>query len=111
MRNDPFHRLFAHEQPDESVDLLFTFLSELTDLYFEAYQELIVRMVQEDNPPAIAPDKPPDLDNCNLDDKIPFQTHPTSSRAEPASPSPSFNARHTTPCHLQIGRNDAPEFA
>ena len=49
MLNDPLRRLFAHNLTDESVDLLFTFLSQLTDLCFEAYVEQIVRMAQEAN--------------------------------------------------------------
>jgi hypothetical protein len=72
MLNDPVRRLFAHDLTDESVDLLFTFLSQLTDLCFEAYEEQIVRMAQEANAMTTAPEKPPDLDDFELDDEIPF---------------------------------------
>lgn len=72
MRHDPFHHLFAHNLPDESVDLLFTFLSQLTDLCFQAYEEQIVRMAQETNAVTNAPQEPPDLDDFELDDEIPF---------------------------------------
>lgn len=72
MLNDPLYRLFPQNLSDESVDLLFTLLTELTDLCFQAYAQQIVRIAQEDNPPTIAPDEPPDLDDCGLDDEIPF---------------------------------------
>ena len=72
MLNDPLRRLFAHNLTDESVDLLFTFLSQLTDLCFEAYEEQIVRMAQEANAMTTASDEPPDLDDFELDDEIPF---------------------------------------
>lgn len=72
MTHHPFHRLFTHDPPDESVDLLFTFLAQLTDLCFEAYPEQIVRMAQDN--PTLSPHlhQPPDLDELELDDEIPF---------------------------------------
>ncbi|MGH8475652.1 MAG: hypothetical protein ACRER2_07765 [Methylococcales bacterium] len=68
MKHDPFNRLFCRELPDESVDLLFAFLQQLTDLCFEAYQEQIVRMATDTHDLH----EPPDLHDCDLDDEIPF---------------------------------------
>ncbi len=68
MTRVPFNRLFAHDLPDESVDLLFTFLTQLTDLFFFAYEEQIVRMAS--HPHNLH--EPPDLDDPDLDDEIPF---------------------------------------
>ncbi len=73
MLNHPFHRLFAHDLPDESVDLLFTFLTQLTDLCFEAYQEQIVRMAQDSPTRITDPHELLDLDELDeVDDEIPF---------------------------------------
>ncbi|MGH8548653.1 MAG: hypothetical protein ACRERU_08670, partial [Methylococcales bacterium] len=81
--------------PDASVDLCFTFLSQWTDLCFEAYPEQIVRLAQDTPTISTHQHEPPDLD-----DAIPFSIHPPSSRVDRGSPCPSFTAGSTMPSHL-----------
>ncbi|MGH8549083.1 MAG: hypothetical protein ACRERU_10895, partial [Methylococcales bacterium] len=65
-----------------------------------AYPEQIVRLAQDT--PTISTDRhePPDLDDPDFDDPIPFSIHPPASRVDRGSPCPSFNAGSTMPSHL-----------
>ncbi len=67
MKHDPFDRLFPPDLPDDTGDRLFTFLSQLTDTFFEAYHDQLTCMAQQE-----AHDRlhPPDIDDGDFDDEI-----------------------------------------
>jgi hypothetical protein len=70
MKHDPFDRLFSSDLSDDTVDRLFTFLSQLTDTFFEAYHDQLTRMAQQEAHDRLQP--PEDIDDSDFDDEIPM---------------------------------------
>lgn len=70
MKHDPLSRLFSSDLSDETVDRLFIFLNQLTDAFFEAYEEQIVRIAQQEAHDDLY--SPEDIDDGDFDNEIPM---------------------------------------
>jgi len=70
MKYDPLEQLFSANLSDETVDQMFLFLSRLTDAFFQAYEEQIVRIAQREAHDHLQP--PEYIDDGHFDDDIPM---------------------------------------
>jgi len=66
MKYDPLEQLFSAKLSDETVDQTFLFLSHLTDAFFQAYEEQIVRIAQREAHDYLQP--PEYIDDGHFDD-------------------------------------------
>jgi len=69
MNQDHLSRLFPPDLSDETVDILFEFLHQLTDSFNEIYAEQIQRLLEQHS---INPPEHPDVFTDFFDDDIPF---------------------------------------
>lgn len=70
MKYDPLDRLFSTDLSDQTVDRLFTFLNLLTNAFFEAYEEQIVRIAQQEAHDDLY--SPENIVDGDFDDDIPM---------------------------------------
>ncbi|MEA3482147.1 MAG: hypothetical protein U9R65_09280 [Pseudomonadota bacterium] len=70
MKYDPLVRLFSTDLSDETVDRLFAFLNLLTNAFFQAYEEQIVRIAQQEAHDDLC--SPVNIDDGDFDDEIPM---------------------------------------
>ena len=70
MKYDPVEQLFSANLSDETVDQMFLFLSHITDAFFQAYEEQIVRIAQQEALDHLQP--PEHIDDGDFDDDIPI---------------------------------------
>lgn len=70
MKYDPVEQLFSANLSDETVDQMFLFLSRLTDAFFQAYEEQIVRIAQQEAHDNLYSAE--HIDDPDFDDEIPM---------------------------------------